>query len=237
MDEAEHGAILFSLGSNIKSTDVDDKTVSMLLTAFGKLKERVLWKWDAELFNVPDNVFVTNWLPQTDLLAHKNMKLFISHCGLGGVYEAKSHGVPILAMPFFADQPGNAQAVVQEGWGTLYHFNDMTEETLTVALDEILNNATYRNMAQRVSQLYRDRPVAPLDLAVYWIEYVIRYGGAKHMQSPGVHMNFFELHSIDAIAFIAAVLFVAYIIVALGIKAIRRIVGSFSDIKIKVKRA
>lgn len=37
--------------------------------------------------------------------------------------------------------------------------------------------------------MYRDQPMKPLDRAVYWVEYVIRNGGAKHLKSDSVGLN------------------------------------------------
>lgn len=235
MDGAEHGAIFFSLGSNIKSTDIDESKVNALLKVFAKLKQRVLWKWDTELLNIPENTIVSKWLPQNDILAHKNMRLFISHCGLGSVNEAKFHGVPILAIPFFTDQPGNAKAIVDEGWAMLFSYNNITETSMSLAINEMIENTTYRNKVQRMSQMYRDRPVAPMDLAMYWIEYVLRYDGAKHMRSPATHLNFFQVHSLDVIAFLLVVVFVGYKLVALVTKMIYRTVSARYPLKLKTK--
>lgn len=235
LDGAEHGAIFFSLGSNIKSTNIDETRVDALLKTFGKLKQRVLWKWDVELLNIPENVIVSKWLPQNDILAHKNVRLFISHCGLGSVNEAKFHGVPILAIPFFTDQPGNAKAIVDEGWATLFAYSNITEASMTAAINEMIDNPTYRNKVQRVSQLYRDRPVAPMDLAMYWIEYVLRYDGAKHMQSTAVHLNFFQEQSLDVIAFLLVFLYLAYKFVVFVAKKLYRIITSPYLHKVKTK--
>lgn len=43
----------------------------------------------------------------------------------------------------------------------------------------------------RLSSLHKDRPIEPLDLAVFWVEYVMRHKGAPHlrlaaMTSPGI---------------------------------------------------
>jgi glucuronosyltransferase len=94
LDGSKDGAILFSLGSNAKSTFLPQDKVAILLKVFGKIKQRIVMKWESdELPGKPDNVFISDWLPQDDVLAHPNMKAFISHCGLGGVVEAKFHGV------------------------------------------------------------------------------------------------------------------------------------------------
>ena len=34
----------------------------------------------------------------------KNLRLFITHCGMHGVMEAIYHGVPMVGMPVFIDQ-------------------------------------------------------------------------------------------------------------------------------------
>ena len=98
-------------------------------------------KWESdELPNKPKNVFISKWLPQTDVLAHPKIKAFISHCGLGGVTEARYNGVPIVGMPMFAEQPENAANVVNEGWGLRVDVTTLTEASLKETLHEILNN-------------------------------------------------------------------------------------------------
>lgn len=82
----------------------------------------------------------------------------------------------------------------------------------------MLTNSTYKSIAQKMSQIFRDRPMKPLQSAVYWIEYVIRYDGAKHMQSPAVHMNVFQKSSLDVI-FVLIIIF--YICVEIFIYAMK----------------
>ena len=55
---------------------------------------------------------VVKWLPQNDVLGSPQTRAFMSHCGANSLYEAAFHGVPIIALPFFADQPGNADKAV-----------------------------------------------------------------------------------------------------------------------------
>lgn len=203
LDEAdEHGAIFFSLGTNVKSSEFSAEKLSALFEVFAKLKQRIIWKWDGAV--VPpeksENILMSSWLPQNDILAHRNVRLFISHCGLGGVIEAKFHGVPILAMPIFGDQPKNAEAIVNEGWALELRYSDMNATTLSAAIDELITNKTYANKVKELSRIYRDRPHTALEEAVFWTEYILRHNGARHMQSPAVQLNFIQRNSLDILA-------------------------------------
>lgn len=50
--------------------------------------------------------------------------------------------------------------------------------------------------------------MTPLKTAIYWIEYVIRYDGAKHMQSPAVHLNFIQKNSLDVLLMVAVIIYI-----------------------------
>ena len=39
-----------------------------------RLKMKVIWKWGAEIQDLPENVKTVAWAPQQDLLGHKNLK-------------------------------------------------------------------------------------------------------------------------------------------------------------------
>lgn len=87
IDNAEHGAIFFSLGSFVQSSELPKEKIDIFLTALGKLKQRVIWKFENESYEVPSNVLIRKWLPQTDILAHPNIVLFIAHGGMSGTFE------------------------------------------------------------------------------------------------------------------------------------------------------
>lgn len=96
----ESGVIIFSLGGNIRSSDMSDQKLRTFYNVFSKLKQQIIWKWETDEIppGKPANVHMMKWLPQSDLLAQPQVRLFISHCGTGGAYEAKYHSVPILCM-------------------------------------------------------------------------------------------------------------------------------------------
>lgn len=68
-----------------------------------------------------------------DLPVHPKIKLFISHGGISGVYEAVDGGVPILGFPIYFDQPRNIDNLVHAGMA-------ISMDLLTVTADVVLKN-------------------------------------------------------------------------------------------------
>ncbi|EDW04022.1 UDP-glucosyltransferase 2 [Drosophila grimshawi] len=214
LDNAKNGAILLSLGSNLKSENVKPESVEKIFETLSKLKQRVIWKWD-DLKHTPGksaNILYKSWLPQDDILAHPNIKLFITHAGKGGVAESLYHAKPMLALPVFADQPNNADKLVQSGYGIRVDLLTLEADEFKASIKELLQNPIYTKNVQAFSKLYRDRPMSARESVVYWVNYVLRHHGAAHMQSPLVHMNFIAASNLDVYAFLAFVLFIASLI-------------------------
>lgn len=141
MDESRHGVIYFSLGTNVRTSNLKAGTVDMLLKTFGQLKYDVLWKWDCgETSLKPKNVRTTSWVPQQDLLAHPNMKLFITQGGHQSIEEAVDRAVPMIVLPFFVDQLPNSRRVADREIGISLNLNDMTTETLKEHILEVIEN-------------------------------------------------------------------------------------------------
>ena len=63
----EAGVIYFSLGSFIKSKYMPEKFKVILMEAFKRIPQRILWKYDDEDIKLP-NVMVKSWMPQQDIL-------------------------------------------------------------------------------------------------------------------------------------------------------------------------
>ena len=61
------------------------------------------------------NIKPFKWLPQNDLLGHRNTKAFISHLGSNGVNEAAYHGIPVIAAPFMTDGYDNYLRLATKG--------------------------------------------------------------------------------------------------------------------------
>lgn len=200
LDGAEHGVIFMSLGSFMQSSMMPEEKKQIILSVFGSLKQRVLWKFETDdLPPLPSNVMVRKWLPQSDILAHPKIVLFIAHGGLFGSIEASSRGVPVLFMPFFGDQYRNAKLAENRGYAQRILFSDLTVQLFRYKIDEMISNKNYLKTAKEVSKLMNDNPLKPMDEAMYWIEYVIRNKGATHLKSIAVDLPWYKYLLLDVL--------------------------------------
>lgn len=69
MNNAKDGVVYFSLGSVVPSHLMPDDVKETFIKVFSKLKQRVLWKIDADtLPGNSSNVKIVKWLPQHEIL-------------------------------------------------------------------------------------------------------------------------------------------------------------------------
>nr|XP_053656172.1 UDP-glucosyltransferase 2-like isoform X2 [Cherax quadricarinatus] len=202
------GVIYFSLGSFTKFTNIPVQYRDVFVQAFRRLPQRVIWKYDGDLEDVPDNVMIRKWLPQQDILGHNNVKVFISHCGLLSMQEAIYHGTPVLAVPLFADQPSNSHFLTTSELGLSLVWEELTADKIVNGLNDIINDPKYQENVLRMSMQLRDTLMTPRELAVFWTEYVIRHRGAPQLRSPAAQLSWVEFLMLDVIFLLYLVIFV-----------------------------
>lgn len=117
----------------------------------------------------------------------------------------------MLFIPFFGDQMRNSLKSVASGNALQLPFLDITYETLSTQLNELLNNKSYYNRAKELAYLFNDNLVHPMDEAIFWIEYVARNKGAKHLKSNAVNMSLFSYLMLDIILAPFVVIYIFYL--------------------------
>ncbi|XP_062946398.1 UDP-glucuronosyltransferase 1A1 isoform X3 [Cynocephalus volans] len=207
----EHGIVVFSLGSMV--SEIPEKKAMAIADALGKIPQTVLWRYTGPRpSNLANNTILVKWLPQNDLLGHPKTRAFITHSGSHGIYEGICNGVPMVMMPLFGDQMDNAKRMETKGAGVTLNVLEMTSEDLENALKTVINDKSYKENIMHLSSLHKDRPIEPLDLAVFWIEFVMRHKGAPHLRPAAHDLTWYQYHSLDVIGFLlAVVLTVAFI--------------------------
>ncbi|KAJ4431911.1 hypothetical protein ANN_20517 [Periplaneta americana] len=231
LDEAKDGVILFCLGTWIRSDLLKEK-VQVFLDAFSELSQRVLWKLDTErLPGQPPNVLVSKWLPQSDILAHPNVRLFITHCGRMSMIETVYRGVPVVGVPLFADQFSVLTILQSRGAAVGLDYPTLTKESILVAVREVLNNESYKINMKQLSKLVKDQPDDPLDRAVFWTEYVIRHKGAEHLRPASTDLYWHQYLLLDVLMVLTVGLLMVVMLTYLTVKRIYRILKSLAKAK------
>ncbi|KAJ4448260.1 hypothetical protein ANN_10274 [Periplaneta americana] len=348
LDEADHGVIYFTLGSQVRMDSISAEKRKALLQAFSQLPQRVLWKWEGgEMSDRPNNVKIAKWLPQYAVLlpptlsqpeflpqlhnhhhystsntttteypslhhntttiteslspphqqyhnnrltitnlstlpqqqnyshyhtnttttelpplphqryhnyrytittpptlpqqqnhqnyptsflyCHPAVRVFVTHTGLLGTIEAVDCGVPMVAIPLFGDQAHNAQCLVSAGVAKRLNYHDINNASLLDTLKEVLEVSSYSENAARLQRIFRDRPVTPLDNAIFWTEYVIRNGGATHMRSAALDLSWYEYLLLDVVTMLFLSIIFVVLLLCYLIKALLRFLRSTND--------
>ncbi|XP_078602710.1 UDP-glucuronosyltransferase 1A5-like [Branchiostoma floridae x Branchiostoma japonicum] len=200
----DDGVVVVSFGSIVKTMPTERAEV--WASALARLRQKVVWRYTGEKpAGLGTNTKLMGWLPQNDLLGHPKIRAFVTHAGYNGVSEALHHGVPMVCVPFFGDQPSNAARVVARGLGVKLEFSTVTADELYQTILHVLTNNSYRETAARLSRLHRDQPQSPMERAVWWIEHVIKHGGLPHLRARAVELPWYQYYLLDVVAFLLGI--------------------------------
>ena len=120
---------------------------------FRSLKQYTfVWKWGAEVEDLPENVIVKSWLPQQDILAHPNLKVFVTHGGIGSLTEAIYHKATLVGIPFAQDQKPNLLRAKQHGYAVMLDYDTLEEESLKNAINEAMESKAMTSALDRVNK-------------------------------------------------------------------------------------
>lgn len=207
LNAAPDGCIYISLGSARRSSDLPADQIVAFRRVFADLagRMRIVWKWEnATMDEQPPNVLIGEYMPQQAILAHSNVRLFITNGGASSVLEAIDSATPIVGIPMHGDQFFNVAQAVRSGLGVQLDAGNLTEASIADAVRTVLDDTgAYAGNAQRLRALLHDNAVRPLDAAVHGVELVWRTGGARHWRSPAVDLSLWQQSLVDVALCIA----------------------------------
>ncbi len=114
----------------------------------------------SKLGPIPTNVRVEAWVEQDDVLPHT--EVVVCHGGSGTTFGALGAGVPVVAVPLFADQFDNARHIAEIGAGLVVDVppdssgarRAVVEDDaarLAEGIEAVLGATSYRRQAQRIA--------------------------------------------------------------------------------------
>ncbi|XP_060871444.1 UDP-glucosyltransferase 2-like [Metopolophium dirhodum] len=172
-------------------SSIPEEIKKALLEVLAQIPQRVLWKYENELEDIPKNVMVRKWLPQRDILFRCG--------GVSGVYETLDAEVPVLGLPVSGDQPRNLENLVNAGMAISMDLLSITNYSFLRNVLELLNDKKYKENIETTSKIFKDRPILLEESVVYWTEYVLRHKGAPHLKSHALNLRWYEYFSLGVL--------------------------------------
>ncbi|GAB1299240.1 UDP-glucuronosyltransferase 3A2 [Apodemus speciosus] len=201
----DSGFVLVALGS-IATLHQTKEMIKEMNSAFARLPQGVLWTckdslWPKEVTLAP-NVKIMDWLPQTDLLAHPSIRLFVTHGGINSVNEAIQHGVPMVGIPFFGDQPENMVRVEAKNIGVSVQRQTLKAEMFALTMKEVIEDKRYKSAAMAAKNIRHSHPLTPAQRLVGWINHILQTGGAAHLKPYAFRQPWHEQYLLDVFLFL-----------------------------------
>lgn len=110
----------------------------------------------------------------------------------------------------YGDQYLNAAALENRGMGVVLPYEKITKELVFSSLRKALDARSSEN-AKIVQKSFKNRPLSPVESAVWWSEYVILTNGAVLTKSHSVFMNWYTYYSLDVYFAVISIIFMTII--------------------------
>ncbi|GLV43383.1 UDP-glycosyltransferase family 303 member A1 [Carabus blaptoides fortunei] len=116
----------------------------------------------------------------------------------------------------------NTDPMVARKLGVQLDYKNITSKSVLSAINEVRDNEVYKKNAQAISRYYRDKPQDALETAIFWVEYVLRHGGAEHLSIAARDMPFYQLLLLDILAIVTLTVLLVIFLVKQVIKSVKR---------------
>jgi glucuronosyltransferase len=120
----------------------------------------------------------------------------------------------MLGIPMFAEQGWNCARAEHKGIALCLDLMTFSADQLHSYIRELIDNATYRINVRRLSEIWRDEPMIGREKAGFWINHVIKYGGA-HLRSPSLDQSVYEFLMLDILAVLLIVCLVFAVLIVI----------------------
>lgn len=127
-----------------------------------------------------------------------------------------------LGIPFLADQKRCISKSVLLGVAVYQDFHLITVDNFKKSILKAVADVKITKKAREVAKLFRDKPQKPLELAVWWVEYVIRNPNLDNLRSPTLKLGMFVSQSFDVLLVILLIFHIVLYILVKFVKIVKK---------------
>ena len=209
LDSHPEGVVYVSFGSALSPSAMTEEQKNVFFETFTELKNvPIIWKWDDDdLSRMPKNVLVSKWLPQNDLLAHPNLKVFVTHGGLLSTQEALFHSIPLIGVPISNDQKPNLLRAQRHGYAIMLSLQTMTKEDLKSSIQKAMTDEAMQKAMAKMHDLFTEKDHgSPVERGVRAVEYVIKHKNLDFLKSTEtMFVPLYQWYGFDILVFILGI--------------------------------
>ncbi|CAJ0582494.1 unnamed protein product, partial [Mesorhabditis spiculigera] len=205
MEKGRLGVVFFSLGSVALFDTIPLPVRQQIIRDFAAMKD---YHFVIKISNEDDttdkllagipNIETVHWIPQSDLLGHPRLKLFVTHGGINGMIEAVHRAVPLVVVPMFADQFRNGRNAERRGIGKM--ISKLQLDQVGKEVKKILSDESYANAAKALAKKVKAHPYQAKEVLLRWTEYVLAYGPLDDLTLEGSKMGPITYFNLDVLA-------------------------------------
>ncbi|XP_021186448.3 UDP-glycosyltransferase UGT5 [Helicoverpa armigera] len=227
LESSTKGVVYFSLGAVQESEQLAVPLLQTLADSFGELPFTVLWKIaNTTMITKPANVITHSWFPQQQVLAHPNVKAFITNGGSRSLEEAVFYGVPIIGLPLVKSRKVFINEITKHGAGEILDPYNLDKETVIATINAVASNEKYKNAMVKVKSTVVNPLISGPDDAVWWTEYLLRNREARQLRSPAIGISSFRYYLLDIACYlliaISLALCLSYFMIRAVVRSVRR---------------
>ena len=107
----------------------------------------------------------------------------------------------VLAIPYAVDQHMNAAYIQTRALGEKEVLGELDTEKLISTINKIISDPKYKQNVMKLSRIFREYKASGTPDAAFWVEHVIKHGGA-HLRAHAYNLPSYKYLMLDVIAFL-----------------------------------
>lgn len=227
-DPSSKGTIVIAFGHSVKWVGSPPEVKRNFAIAINALNDyRVFWQFEGDPpIKMGAHVKIMHWLPQLEILNHPKTKVFISHGGLKSIMEAVCAHVPMVLVPFFAEQIRNGILMHRSNAGEVLDKHNLTVDNILNTVKKVAANESYMLSISKLKWSIVEKPISSADNGIFWSEFMMRHKGLPKswFQLKGQHMNWFTYFCVDIIVVVGLFLFFSLLLLIRSLTLIKSLI-------------